>query len=446
MQPPGPHDPPTVLPEPVRRAVLALAAEVLSTLPEPAVPAALRRVRSFAPAKRASAGAGSLAAALERDPTFRTAVAGGWREQHPELAELVQSGPWPATADPVQLAVGLYLTRPQDWADRLAEALTLLRDQSESPGRDRPEESSGRLDVLERSVARWRALAEQAQAELATAQEQLGQSRRELRRLRADGDRARAQAREAAAELAQLRADASKLEIAQLAALRAAQDRVRRAEEEAALARRAARDGRSLAGARARLLLDTVVEAATGLRRELALPPQTLLPADLVAGEHEPPGAATEPGTEHRPRARAADDPSVLDGLIRLPRAHLVVDGYNVTKTGYPSLTLAEQRSRLVDALTPLAARTGAETTCCFDGADVPSRSSWLNRGVRVIFSEPGTTADELIRRLVRAEPVGRPLVVVSSDAEVAASALAAGARAVPSTALLRLLERGRAG
>ena len=152
------------------------------------------------------------------------------------------------------------------------------------------------------------------------------------------------------------------------------------------------------------------------------------------------------PPAEHRAQARAADDPSVLDSLVRLPRAHLVVDGYNVTKTGYPQLTLVDQRSRLVDALAPLAARTGAEITCCFDGAELASRSAWLDRGVRVLFSEPGVTADDLIRRLVQAEPPGRALVVVSSDGEVVAAALAAAARAVPSTALLRLLDRGRIG
>ena len=61
----------------------------------------------------------------------------------------------------------------------------------------------------------------------------------------------------------------------------------------------------------------------------------------------------------------------------------------------------------------------------------------------RVLFSEAGTTADDLVRRLVRAEPPGRPVVVVSSDKEVASGVRAAGARPVPATALLRLLARG---
>jgi hypothetical protein len=60
-----------------------------------------------------------------------------------------------------------------------------------------------------------------------------------------------------------------------------------------------------------------------------------------------------------------------------------------------------------------------------------------------VLFSKPGEIADELIRRLVRAEPAGRPLVVVSSDREVADGVRRAGARAVPAAALVRRLDRG---
>jgi predicted RNA-binding protein with PIN domain len=184
------------------------------------------------------------------------------------------------------------------------------------------------------------------------------------------------------------------------------------------------------------LLLDTVVEAAAGLRRELALPPVDVRPADLVpaAEAAHAPGAAGAPG-EHEPPALAA--------LLALPQAHLVVDGYNVTKTAFGELPLVEQRRRLVESLGALTARTGAEVTCVFDGADVAARPTARVRGVRVLFSEAGSTADELVRRLVRAEPPGRVVVVVSSDNEVAGGVRALGARAVPSVALVRLLGRG---
>jgi predicted RNA-binding protein with PIN domain len=149
------------------------------------------------------------------------------------------------------------------------------------------------------------------------------------------------------------------------------------------------------------------------------------------------PGGCGEPGAAGRPNGKP---------LLTLPRAHLIVDGYNASIAGYGGLPLSDQRRLLVDGLAAIAARTSAEITCCFDGAEVESRGQRLERGVRVLFSDPGMTADELIRRLVSAEPPGRVLIVVSTDAEVAQRAAAAGANSVPSAALLRLLGTGQRG
>jgi len=426
------------LPEPARRAVTALAAHVLGVIPEAAVPASLRRVRDFAPARRGRSGAAPLAAALERDAGFRQLVGAAWRELHPDLAEEIDAGRSLPAADPVELAAGIYLLRPEAWQATLAEAVDAVAGgEAEARRREQEAGSRTRLEALVGEVERWRTDAEQARGALAVVEEELTAMRRELRRLRADADRLRAAARDAERQAEGERSAAAEAATAHRAALRSAEDRARRAEEEAQLARRSAREGRSLAAARTRLLLDTVVEAAAGLRRELALPPAAMLPADVVAGAT----GTSEPPI--RARALPPDDPGALDELLLLPRCHLVVDGYNVTKSGFGTLPLADQRRRLVDGLAAVAARTGAEVTCCFDGAEVDSRQASLVRGVRILFSDPGVSADDLIRRLVLAEPAGRPLVVVSSDAEVAAAARDAAARAVPAAALLRLLARG---
>ena len=217
--------------------------------------------------------------------------------------------------------------------------------------------------------------------------------------------------------------------------------RSRQAEAEAALAaaRKGVREGRSLEDTRLRLLLDTVVDAAAGLRRELALPPPGDRPAEHVD--------ALRPGNEAvavSERALLADDPALLDQLLALPQVHLIVDGYNVTKTGFGDLPLEAQRTRLVAGLAAMAAQSGAEVTCCFDGATVLGRvPSMSARGVRVLFSKPEEIADELIRRLVRAEPTGRVVVVVSSDREVADGVRRWGARPVSAAALVRRLDRG---
>jgi predicted RNA-binding protein with PIN domain len=431
-----------ILPERVRRFVVDLAAEVLGTLDEGEVSPALRRVRAFAPARRARAGAAPIGVALDRDSVFRQRVASAWRDQYPELAAAIDAGDVPPAVDPVAAAAGTFLARPPGWPAKLAGWLDALDRAEDAARREESAASvSADLDTARREAERWRTAAAESEAARAALAEELGVLRRDLRRLRADADRARAAARTAEARIAEEQAAAASAVAERERLVEAAERRAREAEARAAEAKRGAREGRSAADVRTRLLLDTIVESASGLRRELALPPAEGSPADAVesalaaaarAGEGAPP-----------PRALAGDDPAVLDELLRLPRAHLVVDGYNVTKTGYGSLPLVDQRKRLVDGLVAVAARTSAEVTVCFDGADVEVRGPSRRSGVRVLFSEPGVTADDLIRRLVRAEPPGRVVVVVSSDGEVVTGVVAAGARAVPSTALLRLLGRG---
>jgi predicted RNA-binding protein with PIN domain len=177
--------------------------------------------------------------------------------------------------------------------------------------------------------------------------------------------------------------------------------------------------------------MDTLGGALTGLRRELALGGGGPRPGDLVAGAQ-----AARGGT-------AVGTVAELDALLAVPTLHLVVDGYNVSKTGYPELPLADQRSRLVGQLGALAARTGVEITVVFDGAGVITAPPRGSRGVRVLFSDPGVLADDVIRDLVAAEPQGRPVVVATSDRAVVQSVRRSGAHAVPSAVLLNRLVRG---
>jgi predicted RNA-binding protein with PIN domain len=120
---------------------------------------------------------------------------------------------------------------------------------------------------------------------------------------------------------------------------------------------------------------------------------------------------------------------------------HVIVDGYNVTKAAWPTAPLDSQRSRLLNGLAPIVARSRAEVTVVFDGAEQQQRPPVGGpRSVRVMFSPPGVIADDVIRDLLSVEPGGRAVVVVSSDREVAVAAYRAGARPVQSAALVRLL------
>jgi predicted RNA-binding protein with PIN domain len=427
------------LPEVVRLRVVALASDALGALADDEVPASLRPFWRWAPARRTKLAARPLAAAVEHDVLFRQRCGARLRDAMPDLVAALEAETVPAAADPVDVAAVAYLLRTPGWVTRVGEAADHLTRAAAAAETSQAAEELARLqESLSVARAQGREGLDQAREELVAARAETAAVTRELRAEK--GARRRA---ERAAEKADVRATTASAAAA--AATSAAETELRRmrsrlADAEAAVesARRATRDGRSAGDTRLRLLLDTVVEASQGLRRELALPPTTDRPADLVEG--------AEPGSSSAGSSQPllADDPAVFDELLALPQVHVIVDGYNVTKTGYPDLPLDQQRTRLVAGLAALAARSGAEVTCCFDGATVAGHvPSMSGRGVRVRFSKPGEIADELIRRLVRAEPRGRPVVVVSSDREVADAVRRHGARPVSASALVRRLDRG---
>ncbi|CAM5779935.1 NYN domain-containing protein [Cellulomonas persica] len=460
------------VPTALRAEIVAVAARTLAGYDRAAVPAALRRVAAFAPAKRAVAGAVPLWSALHED-AFRARVGRTWAQEHPDLATRLgvghesgddetapdETAPGTAhdetahgeptsdgtTSDDVPRDARAHADAEQDDAGALEPSLAaaagawllgrpwehLVPAHATAPAPEpvRTGPSQADLDRVTAELARLREEHEAARDELTTL-------RKQARRLRSDADRARAEGRQALSEANELLDQARAARDEAATVLEIATDERRAAEAERTAARAELRVARKLADARVRLLLDTIVDAASGLRTELALAPTTDLPADLVA----PPQASSTARVGSR--GRFVDDPALLDELLRQPRSHLVVDGYNVTKTAFPDLTLEQQRRLLVDGLGAMAARSGAEVTCCFDGQPTPLPATALARGIRVRFSV-GEIADDLIRRLVQAEPTGRVVVVVTSDQEVARDVEARGAYVVPSATLVARLHHG---
>jgi predicted RNA-binding protein with PIN domain len=431
------------LPEGVRHRVVAVAADAFGGFTYAELPLSLRPYARFTPSRRVKYAASALAAALESDAAFRRKVASRLRESQPELASALDAGTPPPAADPLDVAAAAYLLRPPDWA----KLVTTAGEEAERADAERADAET--LREVAKLRAEVEALQAQARAEAARARAELDAARKESdvlhRRLRAalsDVKRAEAAQRRLQAELEDSRTAAAQERAAAESEARRMRTRLAEAESVVEAGRRAVREGRSVEDVRLRLLLDTVLDAAAGLRRELALPPRDTMavrPADTVDAVAPGSFSARDIAT----RALSETDPALLDQLLALPQAHLVVDGYNVTKTGYPSLPLEKQRLRLLGGLAALAAQSGAEVTCVFDGADLDMPVLLAPpRGVRVLFSKAGQTADELIRRLVRAEPPGRQIVVVSADREVADGVAKAGARPVASTLLLRRLAR----
>jgi predicted RNA-binding protein with PIN domain len=423
------------LPDEVRSRVLGLTADVLPSVPK--LPASLRKVADFAPARRARLGGTAIRAALEADDEFRERVAAQVVAKLPApLSDLTAA---PLDADPAELAALSWLVRPDGWETLLAEASARVAARAATAGAASEadlERLRGKVEAAEQALreARTRHRAELAdlKAENTRLRRTLGETRSALRDANTAAEKAEAAADEARRQ-AEVASSAGEKEIRQL------RSQLERLEAEAQSDRRAARSDRDEATIRARLLLDAVIDAATGLRRELALPPISGAPADRIEGELATEGARTPTSAG----SLGPTSPALLEQYLTMPRARLIVDGYNVSKTAWGSSSLEAQRTRLLNGLAPLVARTGAETTVVFDAGASSSRPVVSSpRGVKVRFSPEGVIADDVIRDLVSAEPEGRVVVVVTSDQAVARDVVRAGARSVAAEALVALITR----
>ncbi|SEP32036.1 NYN domain-containing protein [Amycolatopsis saalfeldensis] len=422
----------SALPDAVRERIAELAAAAVAKLPVADVPRQLRPVAKFAPAKRAKLGGAALLAALGDSAQFRTAVIEWLREHRTDVLD-------PNAAESVSAAAAAVLLGESGAAGRVR---LVAKNAEETALRAERDAALARNQRLEAEVAELRLELEQARGAAENVRgEREAEVEKLLRRLREQGVQLR-RAKDAA-EAARTEADrggaAQAVELEALNAQlgrerqRVATERARaeRASADAEIARQSAREAREADEVRLALLIDTIDGAVSGLRRELALGDRGARPADMVRGVTSGLG----------PGGRIQDVPA-LDRHLALPNVHLIVDGYNVTKTGYPELALADQRDRLIHQLSALAARTAAEVTVVFDGAGVLSVPAAVPRGVRVLFSDRGVLADDVIRALVAAEPKGRPMVVATSDRAVADSVRAAGAHPAPSAVLVSRLGR----
>ena len=412
---------PAPLPERLRLRVVALVSAVLpSVVP---MPAPLRKVAAFAPARRARLGGAAIWDALADD---------GFRQHAGVQVAAMPAAVPTGTGDPVDTAARAWLVRDEGWESVVAEVVGALGEETARDDRDLAELArlAAQVASLQAELGSLKAdhrdELDRARAEHKVLRQRLGEARSVLRASEQERDAAHA-ARDEAVAAAEVATRTAEADVRRLRA------QLEEAEAGLAATRRDSRSERDAATIRTRLLLDAVVESATGLRRELGLPAVTGSPGDAVESDLA--------GIEAAPSSSAPATPGLLEQMIGLPRARLIVDGYNVTKEAWPTASLEAQRSRLVAALGPVVARSGAETTVVFDAAASTVRTVMpAPRGVRVVFSPEGVIADDVIRQLVAAEPRGRVVVVVSGDQAVARDVVRAGARSVPASSLLGII------
>lgn len=130
----------------------------------------------------------------------------------------------------------------------------------------------------------------------------------------------------------------------------------------------------------------------------------------------------------------------------------LIIDGYNVlwrSRAFGKSLDVSLEKARtdLIGLVRKYRSRTSAFSTVVivFDGGANPGGSKAFSDGtVRVRFSGPGESADDLIRAIVRRHAGGSTVAVVSDDNYVGNNARAHGARLISVAGLMALIDRGR--
>jgi predicted RNA-binding protein with PIN domain len=175
---------------------------------------------------------------------------------------------------------------------------------------------------------------------------------------------------------------------------------------------------------------------------ELTRPAQS--PSDgqqtATQGEQQRPSALPRRTRLKAPLGLLDDDPKSLASWLKTEDVQLLVDGYNVSKSGagFANLSLADQRKRVVQAVNRLARKNDLTPIVVFDGAETPPGISRRGRGPALVEYSTGEIADDhLIARLEMLP--AKPVVVVTDDKELQRRAAALGATIASSAQLLAL-------
>lgn len=325
---------------------------------------------------------------------------------------------------PGDVASVLFLERPRGWITALTQVAGLAREraalQASAPDvrrlEKRLEAAETARAAAEAAVAVERDAASDARAALASERTRRRDAEAEAASMADEIAGSARTADEHNATLARLHEDLEASH-AQVRSLRSAVERDDAFDPESI---RPSLDALRDAVTDARAAFESVDGRVRDLERRLPAPPST---------EPASPSKPVRRSPLPVPAGLVAESVDAAHHLVRSPGVVVLVDGYNVTIGRWGQhLGITEQRDRLEQAATSAAARTGAELWIVFDGADATSSAGTPRSLVRVLFSEPGEEADDVIIRLVSEIPAERPVIVVSDDNRVRRGSVAGGA------------------
>lgn len=345
----------------------------------------------------------------------------------------------------------LFLDRPEGWQKELAGLVDTAEQAADAVEQSKAEAPlRRRVAGLETSLGRARRELDRLRTEMGETKDQLAAERRGRRLAESDAGRLRRETVALGAEVEDLLHRQADLE----AALDQAGQRPAPVPEPVDEVVDPAPPVVDHAGLAA--LIADGVQAVGALSKVLAQAAQMLPPTPAPESPPMPPEsdaltrtARLDTPERRRPTALPPgtfdDSVEAADHLVRTAGVRILVDGYNVTKSARPELSLFEQRRWLVDAVVELAARTGARVEVVFDGADDrPSAPADLGRrqGVQVRYTAEGVEADDVLLELIQGFPASVPVVVASDDRRVRDGAYHRGANVVSTSQLLTVLNR----
>lgn len=483
------------VPDVLLAPLLQAAGDHLREMKAQDVPPAIRPLLGFDRRGFASASArAQLHRALETEEEFRDEVlevftqreevqvlVEGWSRET-AVEQAIEAG----RRDDLPLLVsGLIAARPHGWEFGLGAAVAVHRGVLS----ERAEDDDRRAfdTQLEKAVEAARRAEDEAEAlrtEVARIDEELKQERAS-RRDREEAVRAEAEAAQARLDDVQRESDAARTEIeraqeraanearraseleeelretrSELTAIRADQARARARREQEQREREGTPSPLHDLGPEDLELLTRAGELARRLREETDADREGERGAEPSPSRstpaRRPPPVSDVPTTEQGERARSrtsrvrvevpkgmtADSVEGLEAALKGTHPLVLVDGYNVSKLAWGEDPPDAQRQRLCALLERLHLRTNSSVTVVFDGADVEGVRPPRRPGVRVRFSAPDEEADDVVIREVAAQPLERPVVVVSSDRRVQRDSEDEGALVVPSDVFLEVLRR----
>ena len=399
------------LPDDVSASLARSLGAYIRATPAQELPPPLRRFRGFTP-KGVGRHRSTLLDALD-DQALRARVAEWLDDDRDSLRK-----------DDKEL-LRLACARPEGWLQR-------LKDESQLDGRTAKANASVERDD-DRLVERERARARKAKEDARRVKEQLTE---ELRQERTRSE-------ELMKELNALRHRLALAEQGTTSASAALDGARAQLEREQRKARRRL-EAATAANEQLKSALKEVKKESSALSRRVSQLERELddVRARPKSARAPRPRAARARAPLDVPKGLVDDAPETLDRWLSTPDVHLVVDGYNVSKTqgGYAGLDLEGQRERLVDEISRLARRKSITATVVFDGSDIPPGMSRRRRGgARVEYSKPPETADDHLIALVAGLPPV-PVIVATSDRDLQERARTLGATIATSPQLLSLI------